>query len=285
MPELPEVETTARGLRAQILGTRVTRVGGVDWPRIVVNATEELLQAVLQAQQVTEVGRRGKYLTISFDTGPVLVLHRKMSGNVLLTPSDMPIQKHTHLIVTLSDGRDVRLVDPRKFSRVYLFESTDLADVFFAERLGIDPLVDLTLADLRAIMGKRSGRLKSVLLDQTAFPGMGNLYCDEALWRARVHPLRTASSLTRAEMSRLFESIRGVLEEAVERRGTSFSDYLDQNGEKGSFQEHLNAYGQEDKPCPRCGKRIKKFWLGARGTHVCPSCQRMPRQASIAARI
>lgn len=285
MPELPEVETTARGLRAQILGTRVVDVAGVDWPRIVANASEDILRSVLTELEVSEVGRRGKYLTISFDAGPVLVLHRKMSGNVLLTPSDAPIQKHTHLIVTLSDARDVRLVDPRKFSRVYLFESVESADEFFNERLGIDPLVDLTLADLRAIVSKRSGRLKSVLLDQTAFPGMGNLYCDEALWRARVHPLRAASSLTRAETGRLFDAIRGVLEEAVERRGTSFSDYLDQDGEKGSFQEHLNAYGQEDKPCPRCARPIKKFWLGARGTHICPGCQRLPRVTSVVARL
>ncbi|MFN0073181.1 MAG: bifunctional DNA-formamidopyrimidine glycosylase/DNA-(apurinic or apyrimidinic site) lyase [Chloroflexota bacterium] len=281
MPELPEVETTARGLRRELVDRVCSSVGGVDWPRMLPNTCAEMLAEVLIGDRVTGVGRRGKYLTIAFEKGALLVIHRKMAGNVLLQPAAAPCERHTHLSVSFSGGVDLRLVDPRKFSRVLLFLDADESDVYFAARLGIDPVEALTLADLRALLANRRGRLKSVLLDQRTFPGVGNLYCDEALWRARIHPLRTADSLSRHETARLFESLRGVLLEAIERRGTSFSDYRDESGALGEFQHYLNAYGREGLPCSRCGRRILKMVIGARGTHVCPGCQQLSTSSSV----
>src|SRR3954471_11288051 len=205
------------------------------------NTSEEMLSQVLVNDQVSAVGRRGKYLTLEFQNGPLLVIHRKMAGNVLLMPASAPVERHTHLAMAFSGDVEMRLVDPRKFSRVYLFVDPEEARAFFSQRLGLDPLEELTLADVRRLLALRRGRLKSVLLDQRTFPGVGNLYCDEALWRARVHPLRSADSLSRAETTRLFDSLQGVLLEAIERRGTSFSDYLDADGARGEFQNELSS--------------------------------------------
>jgi formamidopyrimidine-DNA glycosylase len=239
------------------------------------NTSEEMLSQVLIGDRVASVGRKGKYLTLEFSNGPLLVIHRKMSGNVLLTLPSAPIEKHTHLAVKFSHDVELRLVDPRKFSRVYLFVEFPDALQFFAERLGLDPIEELTLADLRRLLKSRRGRVKSVLLDQRTFPGVGNLYCDEALWRARIHPLRSADSLSRAETARLFASLQGVLLEAIDRRGTSFSDYRDADGVPGEFQNHLSSYGREGLPCYRCGRLIQKIVVGMRGTHFCPKCQRL----------
>jgi formamidopyrimidine-DNA glycosylase len=239
------------------------------------NTSEEMLGEVILGDRVAAVGRRGKYLTIDFQNGPLLVIHRKMSGNVLLTLPTALMEKHTHLAVEFSGNVELRLVDPRKFSRVYLFVDNSDSQRFFSERLGLDPIEELTLRDLRDLLRVRRGRLKSVLLDQRTFPGVGNLYCDEALWRARIHPLRAADSLSRAETGRLFESLQGVLLEAIERRGTSFSDYRDADGAPGEFQNHLSSYGREGLPCLRCGRLIQKIVVGMRGTHFCANCQRL----------
>jgi formamidopyrimidine-DNA glycosylase len=277
MPELPEVETTARGLRGVLISRECLSVHSVDWPRMLPNTSEEMLAEVLVGDRVSAVGRKGKYLTLEFQQGPLLVIHRKMSGNVLLMSASEPIERHTHLAVGFSESSELRLVDPRKFSRVYMFTCPDDAHSFFSERLGVDPLDELTLPLLRRLLEVRRGRLKSVLLDQRTFPGVGNLYCDEALWRARIHPLRPAESLTRTETRRLYESLQGVLLEAIERRGTSFSDYRDADGAPGEFQNHLSSYGREGLPCPRCGRLIQKTYVGMRGTHFCPGCQRLKR--------
>jgi formamidopyrimidine-DNA glycosylase len=260
-----------------LVGLECVTVRGVDWPRMLPNTSEEMLSQVLVGDRVSSVGRRGKYLTLEWQNGPLLVIHRKMAGNVLLMPASAPLERHTHLAVAFSGDIEMRLVDPRKFSRVYLFVDPEEARAFFSLRLGLDPLEELTLADLRRLLALRRGRLKSVLLDQRTFPGVGNLYCDEALWRARVHPLRSADSLSRVETGRLYESLRGVLLEAIERRGTSFSDYRDASGELGEFQNHLNSYGREGLPCPRCSRPIKKIVVGMRGTHFCSNCQKLKR--------
>jgi formamidopyrimidine-DNA glycosylase len=275
VPELPEVETTARGLRSVLIDRECVRVHDVDWPRMLPNTSEEMLAEVLLGDRVAAVGRRGKYLTIDFRNGPLLVIHRKMSGNVLLTLPSAAMEKHTHLAVEFAGDVELRLVDPRKFSRVYLFVDAGDSQRFFSERLGLDPIEELTLRDLRQLLQVRRGRLKSVLLDQRTFPGVGNLYCDEALWRARIHPLRPADSLSRVETLRLFESLQGVLLEAIERRGTSFSDYRDADGAPGDFQNHLSSYGRQGLPCLRCGRQIQKIVVGMRGTHFCPKCQRL----------
>jgi formamidopyrimidine-DNA glycosylase len=274
MPELPEVETTARGLRAYLLGRTIVDVGSLDWPRMAPNATPEALAAALVGRAVESVSRRGKYVILALSGDAYLVLHRKMSGNLVLRAADGPIAPHTHLTVNFDDGRRLDFVDPRKFGRIYLFLGRDVLDAFFAERLGPEPL-EIELTELDRLLGRRRGRLKSLLLDQTVLAGIGNLYADEILWEARLHPERPAESLTPRERGRLHVAIRQVLAAAIERRGTSFSDYVDAEGERGTNQDFLQVYGRAGLPCVRetCGRPIVRQVVAQRGTWLCPSCQ------------
>jgi formamidopyrimidine-DNA glycosylase len=275
LPELPEVETTARALRERIIGLRVRRVGGVDWPRMVPNSTEVELQETLGGMRVASIDRKGKYLLVEFEQDRWLTIHRKMSGNVLLRPSDAAPEAHTHLEISFDDDTVLRFVDPRKFGRVNLFRSSAELVQFLGERLGPDSLVDLDAPMLAAKLVGRRGRIKSLLLAQTFLAGIGNLYADEALWEARIHPARAADSLSKAEVRRLAHAIKQVLVLAIDRRGTSFSSsYRDADGLPGENQEFLNVYAREEKPCPRCGKPITRILIGQRSSHFCPKCQR-----------
>lgn len=274
MPELPEVETTARGLRAHLLGRTAVAVGSLDWPRMAPNATAETLGEALVGRTVLSVTRRGKYVNLELSDDAFLVLHRKMSGNLVLRPADAPLAPHTHLTVGFDDGRRLDFVDPRKFGRIYLFLGRDALDAFLADRLGPEPL-EIALAELDGLLGRRRGRLKSLLLDQAFLAGIGNLYADEILWEARLHPERPAESLTPPERGRLHAAIQGVLSAAIERRGTSFSDYVDAEGERGTNQDFLQVYGRAGLPCVRdtCGRPIVRLVVAQRGTWLCPSCQ------------
>jgi formamidopyrimidine-DNA glycosylase len=276
LPELPEVETTARSLRPRLVGRRVTAVGAIDWPRMLPNATEADLQACLTGSQVVSVDRRGKYLLVELEGETWLAFHRKMSGNLLLHEASRPVELHTHLVIRFDDDNELRFVDARKFGRVYLFRSTDQLSDFLAERLGPDSLNELDHAILASKLRGRKGRIKSLLLDQAFLAGVGNLYADEALWQARLHPLRTADSLSKAEIRRLATAIKEVLVMGIERRGTSFSSYRDSDGTPGENQDYLNVYGREGQACPRCGSTIRRILIGQRSSHFCPRCQRAP---------
>jgi len=275
LPELPEVETTARDLRERIIGLRVCSVGGVDWPRMLPNASEAELHEALHGLLVSAVDRRGKYVLIEFERDHWLTIHRKMSGNVLLRDADTEREAHLHLEIGFNDRTVLRLVDPRKFGRVNLFRSSAELTAFLGERVGPDSLNDLDARVLAARVRGRRARIKSLLLDQRFLAGIGNLYADEALWEARIHPSRAADSLSRAEVRRLADAIRHVLVLAIERRGTSFSSsYRDADGLPGENQAFLSAYGRESEPCPRCGHPISRILIGQRSTHFCPKCQR-----------
>ena len=276
MPELPEVETTARGLRARLIDRMVVSIGGVDWPRMLPNTSEIELQETLVGGRVVSIGRKGKYLLIELDGDRWLVIHRKMSGNLLLGPADASPARHTHLQIAFDDGTALRFVDPRKFGRVYLFRSADELTTFLTERLGPDSLLELDEAMLVTKLRGRRGRIKSLLLDQAFLAGVGNLYADEALWEARVHPLRTADTLSTTEIKRLARAIKQVLTLGIERRGTSFSSYRDADGAPGDNQSFLKVYGRESEPCPRCGRPISRIQIGARSSHFCRKCQRLP---------
>jgi formamidopyrimidine-DNA glycosylase len=275
LPELPEVETTARDLRQRIVGLRVRQVGGVDWPRMVPNASEAELQAVLAGLQVTSIDRKGKYVLIEFEQDRWLSIHRKMSGNLLLRTADVAREAHTHLEIDFDNGTVLRFVDPRKFGRVNLFRSREELGDFLAERLGPDSLVDLDERLLAAKIRGRRGRIKSLLLNQAFLAGIGNLYADEALWEARIHPARAADSLSKAEVRRLARAIKQVLVLGIERRGTSFSaSYRDADGAPGENQEFLNVYGRAGQPCPRCGTPISRIVQAGRSSYFCPKDQR-----------
>ena len=274
MPELPEVETTARGLRECIVGRRVASAGGVDWPRMLPNAPPELLETSLPGRSVESVDRRGKYLLLGFSGDRWLVIHRKMSGNLIMVGSDAEPARHTHLVLRFEDGTQLHFVDPRKFGRIYLFEARPALDQFLDDRLGPEPLADLTAAQLDGMLRGRRGRLKSLLLDQRFLAGIGNLYADEILWDARLHPERSAASLTPRERVRLLDATQRVLTEAIRRRGTSFSDYVDAAGEQGDNQDFLRVYGRAGLPCPRCDRSIERHVIAQRGTWLCPACQK-----------
>ena len=274
MPELPEVETTARGLRPYLVGRRIAAVGGMDWPNMLPNTDPVELEAVLPGRLVEAVDRRGKYLILRLSDGAALVLHRKMSGNLLRRPAAAPPERHTHLILTFDDRSELHFVDPRKFGRIYYFPTAEALASFVAARLGPEPLDDLTPVRLADLFRGRRRRLKSLLIDQSFLAGLGNLYVDEALWLARLHPERSADSLTRTEVRRLAEAIGEVLQNAIQRRGTSLSSYLDASGEPGRNQDYLLAYGRAGQPCQRCGRPIERRLIGQRGTWYCPRCQR-----------
>jgi formamidopyrimidine-DNA glycosylase len=275
MPELPEVETTARGLQSRIVGLRVCAVGSVDWPRMLPQTSLADLQETLIGRRILSVGRKGKYLLIEFEDDRWVSVHRKMSGNLLLRPSGAPLELHTHLEIGFDDGTAVRFIDPRKFGRVYLFHSSVEMTDFLASRLGPDSLLELDPKTFAERLRRRKGRIKSLLLDQAFIAGVGNLYADEALWLARIHPLQTADTLSTRKARELAEAIGNVLSDAIQRRGTSFSDYRDAEDRAGENQDFLNAYGREGQPCPRCGTLLKRILIGQRSSVFCPREQRL----------
>ncbi len=271
MPELPEVETVARDLRGLILGATIT--GAVNtWPRTLRTHEPEAFDAAIGGRRIEAVGRRGKQLVIALSGGATLTIHLKMTGQLFVVPAGQRPDPYVRLTLGLEDGREIRFRDIRKFGRVGLYtgEAESVADY------GPEPLDDaFTLARFRARIRARRGRLKPLLLDQGFLAGIGNIYADEALWQARLHPLRSAASLRRPDERRLYGAIRGVLAEAVARRGSSIDDYTAPEGD-GSMQERLLVYQRAGEACPRCGRPIRRIVIGARATHFCSWCQRLP---------
>lgn len=273
MPELPEVETVARGLREPLVGRTIT-AAWVDWPRSVACPPVGDLAPSIAGRRIVAVGRRGKYVVIGLDLG-CLLIHLKMSGRLHVVPAAEPLDKHVHVLFDLDDGRQLRFRDVRKFGRVYLVDDPEQ----ITAGLGPEPLDDaFTLAEFRRLLARRRGRLKSLLLNQQFLAGLGNIYADEALFVARLHPLRPADSLTPAEQARLYEGIRAVLGRAVASRGTTLSDggYTDALGRAGGYQDRIAVYGRTGEPCLRCQAPIERIVLGGRSTHFCPHCQARP---------
>lgn len=270
MPELPEVETVARGLQSSLVDRIITGVQ-VDWPRSIASSSPGEFAERLVGRRVRTVGRRGKYVIIGLDEG-YLLIHLKMSGRLRVVPVDEPADKHVHVTFGLENGMELRFQDVRKFGRVYLVG--DVSQI--TSDLGPEPLSDeLTLELFREILGHRSGRLKSLLLNQEFLAGLGNIYADEALFAARLHPLRKADTLTPAEQENLYHAIRTVLCRAVASRGTTLTDggYTDTEGQSGAYQDQIAVYGQTGTPCPRCQTLVERIVLGGRSSHYCPSCQ------------
>ena len=277
MPELPEVETVARDLREQLVGRRFVSVAFL-WPRTLAAPALEEVEARLAGREVIAVGRRGKYLLMQLDDGQTLVAHLRMTGRLSIVPGDSPLleDKHTRAWFALAavggDAGDALVFnDSRKFGRIWLAEH--LEDV--VGKLGPEPLAwDLTPENFAARIRRHKTAIKALLLDQSAVAGVGNIYADESLFRACIHPLRKASTLTDAEAERLYDALREVLNEAIEKRGTLLRDYRTPYGEDGYFQNHLRVYGRYGKPCPRCGAAIERIRVTQRSTHFCPKCQK-----------
>jgi len=271
MPELPEVETIASELRRSLVGGRVTRVH-VLWSRTIAQPDAAVLADLLPGQVFTGVGRRGKYLLLGLDSGDTLIVHLRMTGRLELLPGDSPALADTHIRAwfELADGRNLAFTDQRKFGRIWLVG--DVAQVI--GKLGPEPLDwRFTPDDLAERIRPRRVAMKALLLDQTAVAGLGNIYADEALFLAGIHPLRIGASLTDAEIGRLHDAIRQVLGEAIGERGTTLRDYRPAYGAEGAYQNRLRVYGQPDQPCPRCGAAIQRIRVAQRSTHFCPVCQ------------
>jgi formamidopyrimidine-DNA glycosylase len=291
VPELPEVETVARDLRPRLIGATI--VGArCSWARTLRTHTPEAFAAEVAGRRVEAVWRRAKLVVIDLSGDAALTIHLKMTGQLFVVPASVPVDPYVRLVLELDDRRELRFRDIRKFGKVGLYardpQTGDLvtepggASVFAGH--GPEPLdPGFTLRAFRARLRARKGRLKPLLLDQGFVAGVGNIYADEALWTARLHPLRSARSLRTADERRLYLAIRSILAEAVERRGSSIDDYTAPDGD-GAMQERLNVYQRAGEPCPRCGRPIRRIVIGARATHFCSWCQRLPAADRVGAR-
>jgi formamidopyrimidine-DNA glycosylase len=272
VPELPEVETVARDLRPLITGATIVDAE-TRWARTLRGLTPEAFADGVAGRRIEGVSRRGKQVVVSLDRDAFLTIHLKMTGQLFVVRQDTPDDPYVRLVLQLEDGREIRFRDIRKFGRVGLYLAAD--DDPFATT-GPEPLADsFTVAAFRRRVRGRKGRLKPLLLDQSFIAGVGNIYADEALWAARLHPLRTARTLRPPDERRLWLDLRRILAEAVIRRGSSIDDYTAPEGD-GEMQEHLRVYQRAGEPCLRCGRPIRRIVVGGRATHFCSWCQRLP---------
>jgi len=280
MPELPEVETVVRGLRASLPGRTIldVRLGKTDFIDDPVALGERLPGA-----RISDVTRLGKFVSIGLvPGGPApnpderfyLVIHLGMTGQLTTRPSGDPVPPHTHVFFALDDGRELRYTDIRRFGRMLLVPESQIAG--FRDRLGAEPL-EITLEEFCARFGSRRARVKALLLDQGVLRGVGNIYADESLFRARIHPARIAQNLTQTQLTALHKSVREILTTAIRLRGSSISDYVDSDGNRGEFQFRHRVYQREGKPCFRCREKIRRVIVAGRSSHFCPRCQPAPR--------
>ncbi len=272
MPELPEVETVVRGLMVRILGLVIEGVR-VRSPHLLKDASTADLRA-LRGKAILRVRRRGKLILVDCEGGRTIVFHLKMTGQFLFSPAPARPDKHTHAVVTFrNEPRRLLFRDVRKFGFMSLQRTDGLPRGPLLAALGPEPL-KVSLRELGAVLGGRTARLKSLLLDQSVLAGIGNIYADEILFESRLHPLRRASGLSPAEVRRLRAAVRSVLRKAVRLGGATIRDFADCDGVEGEFQLEFKAYGRTGEPCPRCGRPIERIRLGQRSTHFCPRCQK-----------
>jgi formamidopyrimidine-DNA glycosylase len=277
MPELPEVETVRRGLADRVVGRRIDRVE-VSGLRTVRRTSPSAVIDGLSGATIVSAGRHGKYLLCPLDNARLLIVHLRMSGQLILAAADAPRAKHTHVVLGLGPD-ELRFVDPRTFGEVIVLDAERLAiDAPDVATLGLDPLSGgLDRATLRRLLLRRRRQLKALLLDQHVIAGLGNIYVDEILHAARVHPLRRSDTLHGREITRLHDAIHRILDEAVTAGGSSLGDnqYVDLMGDGGGYQDDHRVYGRAGQPCPTCGRAaIVRLVLAGRSTYLCPRCQR-----------
>ena len=269
MPELPEVETTLRGVAPHLVGRKIleitVREKRLRWP--VPDAVHDLAGLKIDAAR-----RRAKYLLFA-TSGGTLIVHLGMSGSLRVVDPDHPWRKHDHFAILLGSGKQLRLHDPRRFGCVLLVAEPDAHPLLAA--LGPEPLgEDFTAAHLFTASRGKSVAVKAFIMDSKVVVGVGNIYASEALFIAGIKPTRPAGKVTRAEYERLAEAIRQVLLASIEMGGTTLRDFLNEKGEPGYFAQSLRVYDRASQPCPRCGGKVKRITLGQRSTYFCPKCQR-----------
>lgn len=267
MPELPEVQTIASDLQKELPGRRFVDVE-IRWDRSIAAPDLRQFRRLLIGRSVESVGRRGKHLLLRLSGGFTLIVHLRMTGALLVAPCGD--DRFARTIFQLDDGRCLIFRDIRKFGRLWLVPDEGMV----LGALGPEPLSpDLTTEDFARMLMERRGALKPLLLDQRFLAGIGNIYVDESLFEAGLHPLRPAASLSADEAARLYQAVRAVLQRAILNRGTSFRDFVDGFGREGGNVPALRAYGRAGEPCHRCGSRIQRIVVGQRGTFYCPTCQ------------
>lgn len=270
MPELPEVETVIRGLRQPLTGRTIQGMWQ-DWPRAFQKITPDEFNARASGQQFRALRRRGKYIVCELDHD-LLVIHLKMSGRLYVAPNDEQhdADRWVHFWLQLDNDTQLRFSDSRKFGRISL--TPDLATVI--GKMGPEPLEeDFTVEVLKKCLEGRSRIIKPLLLDQSVVAGIGNIYADEALHLARIHPMRRADDLNHNELDRLYDAIREVLNKGIDHEGASINWYRKPDGTRGESQDYFTVYDREGEPCPDCGAAVVKIRLAQRGTHFCPNCQ------------
>ncbi len=273
MPELPEVETIRCRLEPLLVGRKIVRAV-IDDPRLTRPVAAEEVAAALKNQQIAALDRRGKYLLFRLRSGLTLVVHLRMTGSLRHRPAEGDFLPHERARLELDDGSELAYRDVRRFGTWQLLEADEL-EKHLAARVGPEPLApDFSSELLRGRLAGRRIALKAALLDQRTLAGLGNIYVDEALWAARLHPATAAGSLSRQAIVRLHGAIREVLSLGIARRGSTLRDYALPDGETGSMQNEFRVYGRESKPCERCGAAISKTRIAGRGTWFCPRCQR-----------
>ncbi|HEY7960462.1 MAG TPA: bifunctional DNA-formamidopyrimidine glycosylase/DNA-(apurinic or apyrimidinic site) lyase [Solirubrobacteraceae bacterium] len=275
MPELPEVETIRRQLAPLVQGRRIASVEVLD-PRWSRPLAPRELQDALRGRRIEALTRRGKYLVWSLQDDVHLVQHLRMTGAVLCEPGEEPT--HVRVRMRLRPARSLVIVDPRRFGTGELLLGTAALERFFAARLGLEPLDERFDAEhLRALARGREASIKAFLLDQRRVAGVGNIYADESLFRAEIHPLRAAGRLSREQYGRLREALIAALRAGIDARGASIDDFRHVDGVRGSFQDQFLVHRRAGEPCGRCGTTIVKLVVAGRGTYVCETCQPRPR--------
>jgi formamidopyrimidine-DNA glycosylase len=296
MPELPEVETVCRQLDPELRGQRIERLEVLDarWCR---PAPPQALEAAVGGATIAGLGRRGKYLLLGLADARTLVMHLRMTGNLVLVEGEARLdpsegmrlyegerstsERHLRARFRLDDGRELWFTDPRRFGEAFLIDDADLEARF--ERLGVEPLSEeFTPEAMAAMAAGRTAPLKAFLLDQLRIAGVGNIYADEALFRARLHPLSPAGSMRSEHHAALCDAVIAALEAGIERGGASIDDYRDGRGERGEMQDEFLVHTREGEPCPNCGEPIGRIVVSGRSTYYCPRCQvrlrRRPRR-------
>lgn len=273
MPELPEVETVRQTLLKLVKDEVITSVD-VFWPKIIKKPDDvSIFKQLLIGQSIKDINRKGKFLIFELDHYS-LVSHLRMEGKYGIYPKEAIKDKHTHVIFNFESGRSLHYHDVRKFGTMHLFNKGEAHLELPLAKVGPDPFEPGYLfEDIYPKIKKSSRAIKNILLDQTIISGLGNIYVDETLFRAKIHPLRQGTSLSETEVQFILKEAKDTLREAVKQGGTTIRSYTNSLGEIGLFQQELYVYGQTGEPCKTCGSEIEKFKVSNRGTHICPSCQ------------
>lgn len=274
MPEMPEVETIKRIIEPQIVGLKIDSVI-TNHSQVIAYPDMYRFEQETNGQTINNMSRRGKYLTIHFDSGDRLILHLRMTGQLLVTPHDYPMENHTHLIMNLSNGTQLRYIDVRRLGRFWLFGKNDIDDKSGLEKLGMEPLDNnLTAPYLVAHLSKRKRPIKEMLHDQTVIAGIGNIYSDEILHAAGIYPGKYCSDFSDKEWNSLVVKIREIIRNSIETNRMSPQEYLEGKGKEYRNMPDLRVYGQKGERCKNCGSIIEKIVIGGRSSCYCPHCQK-----------